>query len=248
MAEPRATPARAELSGIRALVFDVDGTLYHHEPVRRAMLGRLARAALARPRQSARVLRGLSAYRKAQEELRAAGGEHADLGAAQIERAAARARAGAAELQGWVEHWMEREPLDLVGAARRVGLAELLGAARAAGLRLGVFSDYPPLAKLEQLGVAGAFDAVAWAQQHAIGRFKPDPKGLAAVLTALGVEAGEALYVGDRAEVDAAAARAAGMRCAILPASRARARARPTPGDGWFPIAGFAELGVHLFG
>ena len=45
----------------KALLFDVDGTLYHQAPLRRAMSVRLLRHGIVRPLQGWRTLRTLSA-------------------------------------------------------------------------------------------------------------------------------------------------------------------------------------------
>ena len=47
-------------------------------------------------------------------------------------------------------------------------------------------------------------------------RFKPDPAGFRYTAEMLGVEPGEAVYVGDRPEVDLAGARAAGMPAVLV--------------------------------
>ena len=198
----------------RAIVFDVDGTLYSAAPVRRAMARRLVLGHALVPWRAWSVLRGLSAYRKAQERLR--GRPACDLAQAQLEAAEEASGVPAERIGRAVGHWMDEAPLDLVARHRVAGLAALLASAREAGVRLGVLSDYPPERKLEALGVAGQFDAVAWAQQPEVGVFKPDPAGLLHVLERLGCAPREALYVGDRPDVDGEVARAAGVRFALL--------------------------------
>ncbi len=99
----------------------------------------------------------------------------------------------------------------------RPGLVDVLDAIAATGARLGAVSDYPADRKLAgarhrrplRRGAVGPGSA-------RVGVFKPDPKGLLVALGQLGVEPGEALYVGDRAEVDGRAAAAAGMRCVLV--------------------------------
>jgi len=204
----------AILADARAVVFDVDGTLYDSRPVQRGMLKRLVLGHLVCPWRGPRTLKALSVYRKGQEALRATGERYDDLGRAQIEYAAERTGVPASEVAELVACWMEREPLDLVARAKRAGLDELWRALRASGKKLGVFSDYPPEEKLEVLGVEADF--VVWAQQPDVGRFKPDPTGILRCVERLGVAPDEAVYVGDRIEVDARAARAAGMRCVVL--------------------------------
>ena len=75
----------------------------------------------------------------------------------------------------------------------------------------GVVSDYPAGPKLQALGVEDMFDVVVSAQDVDVGEFKPSPRGLLVAINRLGVSAGEAVYVGDRIDVDAKAARQAGI-------------------------------------
>jgi putative hydrolase of the HAD superfamily len=70
--------------------------------------------------------------------------------------------------------------------------------------------------KLGALGVLDLFELVLCAQDPEIGVFKPHPRGLQVAIERLGVSPLEALFVGDRPEVDAVAAAAVGVPCAIV--------------------------------
>jgi HAD superfamily hydrolase (TIGR01509 family) len=230
---------------VRAVVFDVDGTLYRQRPVRLSMLARLVRAYALRPTDGRRVARALGAYRRAQERARltpaaALCGPH--------EQAALAAREcglPAATVATIVERWMEQEPLDLVGRAAMVGMADFLRTARAAGTRLATLSDYPAAAKLGALGVGDLFDLSVSAQDEPVRAFKPDPRGLRFVLERLGVRPEEAVYVGDRPEVDALAAARAGVAAVIV--GRA-ATGSPAGGARWTAVRDYAALGALLRG
>jgi HAD superfamily hydrolase (TIGR01549 family) len=208
---------------IRAVVLDVDGTLYAQGPVRRAMLARLARAHWRRPLTGREVTRILTAYRRAQESLRASAFE-GDVTAAQVDLAARESGVDAATVAACVDQWMETAPLDLVAASARDGLADALDAMATSGLKLAVVSDYPAHRKLEALGIADRFDVIVSAQDERVQTFKPNPRGILVALRDLGVAPSEALYVGDREDVDAPAAAAAETRCVLIGASRRKAR------------------------
>lgn len=207
---------------VRAVVLDVDGTLYQQGPVRRAMMARLARAHWRRPMSGLSATRILAAYRRAQESLRASAFE-GDVSTAQVEMAAQQSGVDAATVVACVDQWMETVPLDLVAASARDGLADALDAMAAGGLKLAVVSDYPPHRKLEALGIADRFDTVVSAQDERVRAFKPNPRGILVALADLGVGPAEALYVGDREDVDAPAAAAAEVRCALIGSSRGQA-------------------------
>jgi len=84
------------------------------------------------------------------------------------------------------------------------------------GTGLGVLSDAPALqawTRLAELGLHHYFDAVVTLDDT--GKRKPDPEPFRLILGKLGVEAPEAIMVGDWAERDMAGARGVGMRTAF---------------------------------
>jgi putative hydrolase of the HAD superfamily len=227
---------------LKAIVFDVDGTLYGQSGLRRAMLVRLVRAHLVRPWRGLHVMRILSAYRHAQEHLRAEAVPSGDLAAAQLQWACQRAGASEAAVRALVEQWMEQAPLPLLPRFMDPDLPALLRTARQRGIRLGVLSDYPAAEKLRALGVAEFFELVLTAQDPAVNRFKPDPSGLREALRRLGTEGADALYVGDRPQVDAVAAQAAGVPCVIVGRRRGGAL-----NQAFAEAGSYSELHTMLF-
>ena len=228
-----------------ALVFDVDGTLYHQRRVRAAMLLRLLRECLLRPRDGARAVRVVRAYRRAQEALRGAAAAPAfegDAGLGQLRLTEEWTGLPAPVVSAAVARWMEREPLPLIARAVLPGLRRFLERAAARGIRLAVVSDYPAQAKLEALGIADRFEVVVCAQDAEVGAFKPDPRGLLLALARMGVAPDRALYVGDRAEVDGVTARRAGVPAVIV--GRGGSGSSPAVRH----VADYATLERALFG
>ena len=223
-----------------AVIFDLDGTLYRQEPLRRAMLIRLARAHAFRPLKGLRTARVLGAYRRAQEHLRDSAIVSEDLAGAQLRLACESGNADPAFVTECVARWMEQDPLEILHRHIQPGLVDFLQECKQRGLRLGLFSDYPADAKLTALGLDGLFDVVLTAQSPGVGAFKPDPRGLLLVAERLGVSPDLCVYVGDRAAVDAAAAHSAGMASFIL-AKRAKHN------EHWTAVSGYAELHERLF-
>jgi HAD superfamily hydrolase (TIGR01509 family) len=204
-----------ELERLTTIVFDVDGTLYQQSGLRRAMFFRLLKHVVCHPGEGIAVFGALRAYRHAQEHLRGAAVDGA-LADAQIRLACERSGQPTEAVTAIVDRWMEREPLDLLERFVMPGLRTFLAAAKDRGLRLGVLSDYPAAAKLEAMKLTEFFDVVVSAQDARVNRFKPDPSGLAEALRQLGATPSEALYVGDRHDVDATVASAAGVACVIV--------------------------------
>jgi FMN phosphatase YigB (HAD superfamily) len=227
---------------LKAIVLDVDGTLYDQRSLRRAMAVKLLRHAVCAPLRNWRTVHVLRVYRQMQEQLRAYEGGGVDLATTQIERVAAHTGMEPEDVRQIVRRWMELEPLPLLAARARAGLGPLIAGARARGIRLGVLSDYPCRHKLEALGLAHSVDVVVCAQDPTVQRFKPDPRGLLAVFQQLGVPPDEGIYVGDRPDVDAVAAHRAGARSVIV-------AGRPLPGTVPFVvITDFSHLAALLFG
>jgi len=91
---------------------------------------------------------------------------------------------------------------------------ETLSAFRNAGLRLAVLSDFPPGRKISFLGLDGFFEVVLSTEET--GRLKPSGVPFAALAKALNLEARDILYVGNNPRYDAAGARLAGMKTALI--------------------------------
>jgi HAD superfamily hydrolase (TIGR01509 family) len=232
---------------LKALIFDVDGTLYLSAPVKRDMIVQLTLNGLLHPLRTVRTVRILRAYRRAQDLLRKDAAKVGDLAAAQIGLAAKISGATKEQVSSAVELWMEEKPLRAVSHSRRRGLVPLLEKAKAEGLRLAVCSDYRPERKLSALGVLHYFDVVVCAQQDAVGCFKPDPRSLEVTLSRLGVASDEAIFVGDRLDVDQEAAAAAGVACFILGhQSRPPAKSKDLT-KIWTKVADFEDLRTVLF-
>ena len=219
---------------LKAIVTDVDGTLYRQGRVRFYVAAQMLRFAISHPLMAWKTARALAAYRHAQEELRATD----QPGGAWMQAAEAARHTGYEEafIGQCVDRWMSAVPLPALEKARRPGLIPFLDWARAEGLRLAVVSDYEAGGKLRALRIDRYFSAVVCAQDPGVGVFKPSPLGLQVALVQLAVEPAEALYVGDRLQVDAMAAVAAGMTAAVISTKAIKCPA------GVVAVAGFHQL------
>ena len=86
------------------------------------------------------------------------------------------------------------------------------------GYDLAVLSDFPIGVKLKALGVEEYFSYIASAEDS--GHLKPSPVPFRVMLDALGLEPHQVLYVGDSESKDIAGARNAGLRSALISTSR----------------------------
>jgi HAD superfamily hydrolase (TIGR01549 family) len=200
---------------IRAVLFDLDGTLYDQRRMRVLMAAELLTLLLSRPLSAPRRLRALSAYRRAQETLRDKPFS-ATAPRKQLEVAAEGVNMTPAELERVVKEWMFERPLKYMRYCRAGGLLPLLNHLRDRGIELGVLSDYPAQAKLDALGLANTFSIVLCTSDPEVRALKPNPRGFLRACERWRIEPREVLVVGDRADVDARGAAAAGMPCVIM--------------------------------
>lgn len=226
---------------IRAVLFDLDGTLYRLGPIRRKMAARLLARFLWQPRRARRRIRNLSAYRRAlesvrhesPEEIAAAGGVRARQRAVALQFGA-----DARTLDEDVRSWMGERPLRFLRKARRKGVLDLLRDLQWQNVQLGVWSDYPVKDKLEALEVAEIFSLRLSADDPSISCLKPWPHGFRFAARMWELPTSAILYVGDRPDVDAVGANAAGMRCVILGVSESE--------GGFVGIRSVPELRARL--
>lgn len=206
--------------GIRAVGFDLDGTLYPS----RSLFFSCADIGLAHGRR-------LSAYSAVRQELRAlARDPEFRLRAPEDGTALRRLQASMLATRISIPEdsaleWLERIPYgEIAERFARVrlypGVRDALDAIRAAGLKTALLSDLPPRRKLALLGIEDSFDVILCSEDS--GLLKPDTRCFVAMREALGVSPEEIAYVGNKVKYDAAGARAAGMRSAIVSARRVR--------------------------
>ncbi len=188
---------------LRGVVFDLDGTLYDKRALEWYMV-RSMPLGLLRLLRYTRVRTGL------------AGADFGDGPA--IARATLERLTGDPTAQQKWHAWISGryEPALLRGlreaSALYPGVPELLQRLRAAGLRLGLVSDYRGVpARLDALGLTpAAFDFVLVTEE--LGAMKPAPRMAAATLAGMGLAGPEMVMVGDRPFADERFAAVAGMR------------------------------------
>lgn len=217
--------------GLKAVVFDLDGTLIDSAPDLAAALNRL----LARE--------GFPSIRLAEVHTMIGDGV-----AALVERGfAAHGRAlSAGELESLSARFVaDYEPNSSVETRPFPGAIEALRALRAAGFALGVCTNKPEAATRSILAAFGMdpFIAAAVGGDTLPGTKKPEPATLRETLRRLGAEAGQAIAVGDSPN-DIAAARAAGVP--IVAVTFGYSRVPPAELGADRLIGRFADLGMAL--
>lgn len=190
-----------------ALLFDLDGTLVHSVPDLRVAANKLLAEDGRRSLTDAEVqgMVGNGVRKLVERCYRATGGIPG--GEDSVDAA----------LDALVPRFMvhyDAHPADLTKPFE--GVSAALEALRAAGHPMAVCTNKPldpALAILAQLGLAHFFDVVIGG--GSTGFLKPHPEPVRAALRRLGVEPGDAIFVGD-SENDVGAARAAGLQVICL--------------------------------
>jgi FMN phosphatase YigB (HAD superfamily) len=189
----------------KAWLLDLDGTLYRHAPVRIAMAFEL----LLRGRRTIRVIQQ---FRREHELLRSDNPTTADPYREQISRTARATNLDVEVVASIIDEWFIERPRKWIGLFRRRHLIAEIRRFKTRGGKVAVVSDYPARRKLNTLGLMSTVDAiVANGEEPSVRRLKPCPDGYVMVAMLLELAPGDCLVIGDRADADGTAARAAGM-------------------------------------
>ncbi|HZH30639.1 MAG TPA: HAD-IA family hydrolase [Pyrinomonadaceae bacterium] len=215
--EEKAAMLHPALAGVRAVLFDVGGTLLHPDWER---LARLASRGAGREFDPAELGRKFKEMMCAVDAAMGRGEPAPEdskrrnwvfrrvYRALEIDEATCESLSGQIDATHAERHlWCAPD-----GEAARV-----LGALKAAGLRLAVISnteDGRLDELLELVGLKQHFELSI--DSHVVGLSKPDPGIFQLTLARLGLEPREAAFIGDSYAHDALAARAAGMRGILL--------------------------------
>ena len=222
----RAGAAAFDWDGIDLVAFDVDGTLYRQDRLRRKMMAELARHMVLHG--SVAPMRILSAYRRQREKL--AEDETPDFEDVLLAHTAGRCGVAPASVEALVRDWMETRPLKHLGSCLYPQLPELFAALKRRRKTIGIVSDYPARQKLQALGLEADF--IVAAGDENVGYLKPHPRGLQALMAAAGVSPRRVVLIGDRPERDGMAARRAGA-AALIRSTK--------PIEGWTTFSGYGD-------
>jgi len=108
--------------------------------------------------------------------------------------------------RGWEPFFLKIKPFAHV--------KEVLGEIKAAGMKLGLLSDFPPVIKLEHLGLSGLWDTVMCTES--VGALKPAKLPFLELAKAIDCRPEQVLYAGNSRRYDVEGAKRAGMKTAFL--------------------------------
>jgi putative hydrolase of the HAD superfamily len=200
------------LQGLSAVAFDLDGTLYPNFRFYRRLLpflfkhGRLL-AAFGRARniirreQKQNPLSSLPDFYAYQAQL--------TLNLLKIKNTTVNSMIETIDkliYRGWEAYFKEIKMYS--------GVLEFLAELRKAGFKLGMLSDFPPLVKLDNMGIGEFWDVVLCSEST--GAIKPAAKPFVELAKALGFPPEQILYVGNSYRYDVIGAMQAGMKTAWI--------------------------------
>ncbi|WP_162054850.1 HAD family hydrolase [Pontibacter pamirensis] len=183
--------------GVKAIIFDVDGTLYDQSKLRKKMLAALLSYYVLRPWRLKEMLM-LSYFREERE--RRAGQGVADLENAQYLWCAEEKGYPVAEIRRIVERWIFQHPVRYLAGCTYPGTQDLFRLLRQKGIKIGIYSDYKAHEKLKAMNLEA--DLVVCSTDPEVNQLKPNPKGLLYAANQLGFAPEDCLFIGDRQEMD----------------------------------------------
>ncbi|MDR3094414.1 MAG: HAD-IA family hydrolase [Bacteroidales bacterium] len=174
----------------KAIVLDMDGTLYHPFPVRICMIFELFFHYSLHLNKLSELFR-IQNYRHNYES---------------------------GNLQtpdSHIVYWMQKKPQKYVRFFRNKKLIEFAQTMQQRGTKIIVYSDYPLKEKLEALSPFTA-DFTFCANDVDIQCLKPDNKGLLHIVNVLNLPVEDIVFIGNRFDKDALCARKTGMDYLVL--------------------------------
>ncbi|MCI9139203.1 HAD family hydrolase [bacterium 1XD42-8] len=206
-----------KLKDYKAVIFDLDGTLYFQNQLRIHMAMRLVKYYALHPFQlkDLMLLRKFRLVREEWETLEVPEDWKTwSMDQAQYAYVAKKMKSTRERVEKIVERWMYEQPLKTLFKCRDEKLAYLMTSLREEGIPVLVYSDYPVKEKLKALEIRA--DGMYSALDREIMSLKPEPKGLIEILRQWELKPSEAVMIGDRDCKDGQAARNVGMDYIIL--------------------------------
>lgn len=194
---------------VKAIVFDVDGTLYNQDIFRLFLVADLFKHFILSPKKTLAALKVLRTYRKVHEEIRK-DVNAADLYNIQIKKTADLHKIHFDDANKIMEEWFHTKPLKHFAYTKRKKLIDTFKWFKENDIKTALLSDYPCENKAKALGVFEYVDEIKSSMDLDIDKLKPDPKGFLRVAEILKLKPEEIMYVGDRYKIDIIGAKNAG--------------------------------------
>ncbi|QCE35064.1 HAD family hydrolase [Acetobacteraceae bacterium] len=181
---------------IKLVVFDVDGTLYNHRSIRKQMLVLLIKNAIQT--HSLKTLKCIYHYRKLREV--AGDKQITPFNDWLLSKTSEKTSLPKEQVNAIVQEWLIQRPQEYLKNALFENVASVFETLKEHQIKVGIFSDYPVIEKLNSMGLSA--DYYSDASSPEIDALKPLPKGLTSLIQKAHVSPQETLMIGDREERD----------------------------------------------
>lgn len=192
----------------KALILDLDGTLYNQQGVQFIMGCFLVIYYFFHPWKK-KELKILIKFRKNRER------NTKNIVNNQYIVLAKEYKKSVQEIEMIIDKWIMKKPLKVIYYLRDKNLLKLIKYLKRKGIKIIIYSDYPTMNKLKSLKIS--YDQAYDSTHPEIRVLKPDPKGLQYILKVNKLKNEEVLFVGDRDSKDGECARKCQISYIILP-------------------------------
>ncbi len=196
---------------VKAVIFDVDGTLYNQKKLKGQMMKALLGYYLPRPWKY-NELRIISIFRKERELLHTL--KASNLEEVQYEICAKKAGQPVSKVKEVIGKWIFTYPLPFLKNAMYSDVPEFFDLLCAHHIKIVIYSDYKAVEKLHAMELKA--DLVVCSTDAHIDCMKPGPKALHHIAEKLEVTFKECVFIGDRDELDGGCARSVAMPYIIV--------------------------------
>ncbi len=219
------------ITAYKALIFDLDGTLYFQTKLRLIMACRLCGYYLCHF-WKLKDLFILKKFREVREQWDEIQSNHTDtdlssgkdqfngkdtglsLDQAQYQYIGQKMNVTAEHVQTVIEEWMYQKPLSTLPECRDEAIVDFINEIHERGISIMIYSDYPVIDKLRKLDIQA--DKTYSALDENIMSLKPAPKGLQTIMSDNRFNPSDIIMIGDRMSKDGQAAINAGIDYIIL--------------------------------
>ena len=195
----------------KAVIFDVDGTIYSLVRMRFFMAVDLIASLAFRPWRWNDVAI-LYFFRKNREMLARSLSE--DISTKQYSFYFRGKKSNPEYVELLVRKWIYSRPLRYIRICAYAEVVRLIRRISEQGAKIAYFSDYPPQEKVNQLGLP--CDCFVASSDADIDKLKPNKRGLEKIMGELNLSARDCIFVGNDKRKDGLSAKLAGMRFLLL--------------------------------
>lgn len=200
-----------KVSNLKAVIFDVDGTLYNQTLLRILICYDLIKFAVFNPSRL-RDLKIIWDFRKSREKNHL--NKCTNINKQQYIWGSETSGVSQEQVYQIINRWIYEEPLKYLAKCMYNDVHDFFSFLEKKKILIGVYSDYPAVKKLKAMRLNS--NVIVCSTDKEVDRLKPDPKGLIVTAQKLQVPVENCLFIGDSDEKDGECARNARMKYLIV--------------------------------